>query len=97
MSDLIVPNIICFQTQKQLATLNNIGELLKGDLIHLHAHNFVHVKTSLHAWCMHTCHCVCNLSSSVTEIFFHIFFLSSILMYLNLLSFCGDPPLCMLN
>ena len=70
MSDLIVPNIICFQTQKQLATLNNIGELLKGDLIHLHAHNFVHAKTSLHAWCMHACHCVCNLSSSITEIFF---------------------------
>ena len=29
MSDLIVPNIIWFQTQKQLASLNNIQVLLK--------------------------------------------------------------------
>ena len=29
MSDLTVPNIVCFQTQKQLATLNSMGVLLK--------------------------------------------------------------------
>ena len=47
MSDLIVPNIICFQTQKQLATLNSIGIVLKGVLIDFRARNFVRVKTSL--------------------------------------------------
>ena len=51
MSDLIVPNIICFQTQKQLATLNSIGVLLEGVLINLRARNFVHMKTSLRARC----------------------------------------------
>ena len=45
MSDL-VSNIICFQTQKQLATLNNIQVLLKSILIDLRARNFVHAKTS---------------------------------------------------
>ena len=44
MSDLIVLNIICFQTRKQLATLNNIGVPLKGVLIDLRACNFVHAK-----------------------------------------------------
>ena len=63
ISDLIVPNIICFQTQKQLATLNNIQVLLKSVLINLHAHNFMQVKISLHACCMPTCHCACNLAS----------------------------------
>ena len=53
MSDLIVPNIICFQTQKQLATLNNVWVLLKGVLIDLRARNFVHAKTSLRARCVH--------------------------------------------
>ena len=43
-----LPNIICFQTQKQLATLNNIQVLLKGVLIDLRARNFRHPKTSLH-------------------------------------------------
>ena len=51
MSYLIVLNIICFQTQKQLTTLNNIRVLLKGILIDLHAHNFMHVKTFLHTRC----------------------------------------------
>ena len=63
MSDFIVPNIICFQTQKQFNTLNNIGILLKGVLIDLRACNFVHVKTYLRARCIHTRHRACNLSS----------------------------------
>ena len=54
MSDLIVPNIICFQTQKELATLNNMGVLLYVVLIDLHAHKFVHAKTSLRA-CLSPC------------------------------------------
>ena len=44
MSELIVSNIICFQTQKQIATLNNVRVLLKGGLIDLRAHNFMHAK-----------------------------------------------------
>ena len=47
MSDLVVANIICFQTQKQLAALNSIGIVLKGALIDLRARNFVRAKTSL--------------------------------------------------
>ena len=47
MSDLVALNTICFQTPKQLATLNSIGVLLKSVLIDLHAHNFVHAKNSL--------------------------------------------------
>ena len=39
MSDLIVPNIICFQTQKQLASLNKIRVLLKSVLTDLRARN----------------------------------------------------------
>ena len=66
MSDLIVPNITCFQTQKQLAPLNKTGVLLKGVLIDLRASNFVHTKTSSSAHCMHACHRVCNLSSPET-------------------------------
>ena len=46
---LVVPNTICFQTQKQLATLNSIAVLLKGVLIDLQSRNFVHTKTSLSA------------------------------------------------
>ena len=53
MLDLIVPNIICFQIQKQLATLNSIAVLLKVVLIDLRARNFVRAKTSLHARCVH--------------------------------------------
>ena len=49
MSDLVLPNIICFQSQKQLATLNNIRVLLKSVWIDLRARNFVHAKTL----CMH--------------------------------------------
>ena len=41
MLDLIVPNIICLQTQKQLASLNNIRVLLKSVLTDLHVRNFV--------------------------------------------------------
>ena len=56
MSNLIVPNIICFQTQKQLTTLSNIGVLLKGVSNHLRARNFVRTKTSLLARCVHAHH-----------------------------------------
>ena len=65
MIDLIVPNIVCFQTKKQLATLNNILVLLKGVLIdlHLRARNFVHAKTFLRARCVHARHRAHNLSS----------------------------------
>ena len=52
MSDLIVPNVICFQTQKRLTTLKNFRVLLNGVLIDLCARNFVHAKTSLRARCM---------------------------------------------
>ena len=67
MSDLIVPNIICFKTQKQLATLSNIGILLKGVLIDLRAHNFVHSKTSLRARCVHARHSARNLSNPIQD------------------------------
>ena len=49
MSDFIVPNNICCQTNKKLAILNAIGALLKGVLTVLRALNFVHAKTSLRA------------------------------------------------
>ena len=62
VSDLIVQIIIFFQTQKQLVTLNSTGVLLKGVLIDLCAHNFVHAKTSLHAHCIHTRNHACNFS-----------------------------------
>ena len=39
-----VPNIICFQTQKQLSKLNNIRVLLKSVLNDLRARNFVHAR-----------------------------------------------------
>ena len=65
MTDLIAPNIICFQAKKQLATLNNIRVLLKGAFTDLCACNFVHVKTFLHANCVHAHHHACNLSSPV--------------------------------
>ena len=63
MPDFIVPNIICFQTQKQLTTLNNIGVLVKDVLIDLRAHNSMHVKNPLHARCMHARDHACNLLS----------------------------------
>ena len=68
-----MPNIIYFQTQKQLATLNNIRKILKGVLIDLRAHNFMHAKTSLHAHCLHARHCACSLLSP-EQTFFHITF-----------------------
>ena len=58
-----VPNIICFQTQKQLAKLNNIRVLLKSVLINLRARNFVHAKTYLRARSVHPCNLARNLSS----------------------------------
>ena len=63
MSDLVLSNIICFQTQKQLITLNNIRVLLKSVLIDLRARKFVHVRTSLCARCVHARHRARNLSS----------------------------------
>ena len=63
-----VPNLICFQTQKQLAKLNNIQVLLKSGLIDLRARNFVHAKTSLCPRCVHARNRVCNLSSPVLDI-----------------------------
>ena len=63
MSDLIVPNIICFQTEKQLAALNNIGVLLNGVLIDLRTRNFMHAKTYLRALNMHARLRARNLSS----------------------------------
>ena len=61
MSDLVVPIIFCFQTQKQLPTLNNIWVLLKSILI-----DYVHIILCM--WkppCMHvactlvTMHAIC--------------------------------------
>ena len=52
MSDFVVPNIIDFQTQKQLVTLNNIQVLIKCVLIDLRARNSVHAKISLRARCV---------------------------------------------
>ena len=49
MPDLIVPNIIYFQTQKKLTTLNNVGVLVKSVLTDLRARNFVHAKIPLRA------------------------------------------------
>ena len=65
MSDLIVPNIICFQKQKQLVTLNNIQVLLKSVSIDLAAYNVMHMKTSLTlcARCIHACDHVHSLLS----------------------------------
>ena len=66
MSDLIVPNIICFQTQKQLVTLNSIGILFKRVLIDLRARNFVHAKTYLRRRCVHARNRAPNLASPDT-------------------------------
>ena len=57
--------LLCFQTQKQLATLNNMQALLKSVLIDLRTRNFVHAKTSLRARCLHIRHRARNLSSLV--------------------------------
>ena len=73
MSDLIVPNIICFQTQEKPATVNEVRVLLEGVLTDLCARNFVHAKTTLRACCVYARHCACNLSSSVSNqvVFLH--------------------------
>ena len=71
MSDLAVPSIICIR-QKQLATLNNTGALLKSVLTDLRARNFVHTKTSLCVRCVHVRHCVQNLSSPVEVVSFFL-------------------------
>ena len=68
MLDLIVPNIICLQTQKQLTSLNNIRVLLKSVLTDLHVRNFVRAKTSLRARPVHACHRTRILSSPVHNI-----------------------------
>ena len=60
-----VPNIICFQTQKQLAKLNNIQLLLKSVLIDLRGRNFVRAKIFLRARCLHARNRARNLSSPV--------------------------------
>ena len=65
MLDLLVANIICIQTEKQLATLNDIRVLLKIVLTDLRARIFLHAKTSLRACCVHVRHHAGNLSSSV--------------------------------
>ena len=78
MSYLIVLNIICFQTQKQLTTLNNIRVLLKGILIDLHAHNFMHVKTFLHTRCPLARHGAHNLLRPDISIIQEIVFLVSV-------------------
>ena len=46
---ILLPNVICFQKQKQLATLNNIRVLIKSILTELRGGNLVHAKTSLRA------------------------------------------------
>ena len=63
MIDHIVRNIICFQMQKQLATLNNIWLLYRSVLIDFCACHFVDAKTSLCACCMHAHHRACYLLS----------------------------------
>ena len=63
MPDLIVPNIICVQTQKKLTTLNNVGVLVKSVLIDLRASNFVHAKIYIPVCCVHARHRGRNLSS----------------------------------
>ena len=71
MSDLIVRNINCFQTEKQLTILNNIRVLPIVALIDLRARNFVRVITSLRARCTHSCQRAHNLSSPVMDTFFY--------------------------
>ena len=63
MSGLVVTNIICFQIQKKLATLNNIRMLFKSVLIDLRARDFVHAKRFLRARCVHARQRAHNLSS----------------------------------
>ena len=66
-----MPNIVCFQTQKQITILNNIGILLKSVLIDLRARTFVHAKTS--AWTIVvTVHAICR----ALLIIVHLTFLS---------------------
>ena len=62
MSVLVVPNIICFQIQKKLATLNNVRVLFKSVLTDLRARNFVHAKTFLRTRCVHARHRARDLS-----------------------------------
>ena len=68
MPDLLVPNIFCFQTQKQLPTLNNIQVLLKSVL----TVRFMWFRASENLFActlLHTRHCVSNLSSPDIDIF----------------------------
>ena len=68
MLALVVPNIICFQTQKQLASFINIRVLLKSVLTDLRARKFLRTKTSLHLRRMHARHRARILSSPDLEI-----------------------------
>ena len=95
MSDLIVPNTICLQPQKQLVNLNNISVLLKGVVVDLRARNFVHAKTSLRARCVHPRQRARNLSSCAWgfcffKILFIFRFLWSYLTFKNLTELRGD-------
>ena len=87
MSDLIVLNIICFQTQKQLATLSNIRVQLKSVLIDVSGHNFMHAKTLLRGRCMHGRHRAGSLSSPATSSFSHRIQYLFFLMFASLLLF----------
>ena len=86
MSDRVVLNIICFQTQICISDIVsvetthhlNIQVSLKSVLIDLHAHNFVHAKTSLRACCMHAHHCARNLSSPEYPCFLHYLYLLAV-------------------
>ena len=68
MLDFVVPNIICFQTQKQLASFNNIRVLPKSVLTDLRARKFLRTKTSLRVRRMHARHRARILSSPDLEI-----------------------------
>ena len=59
--------LFAFRHKNKLTTLNNIGLLLKGVSIDLHARNFVHTKISLCARWAHADERERNLSSPVTH------------------------------
>ena len=62
MSDLIVPNIICFHTQKQLTTLNKVGHYLKVFwVIYMHVISRMHKPLYMHVACiLITVHAICQ-------------------------------------
>ena len=79
MSDPFVPNIICFQTQNQLPTLNNIRVLRKDVLIDLRALNLIHAKPlSVHVACtLVTVQAICQALISIFKTAFTVFTNSS--------------------